>query len=93
LVVNLAILREFGSYTRIYWKEKWKNDFAVIYDYKLADGPTCIVPIEALFETDYVKKKRNSYGRSKNWWSGTYPAHHELTKMVLKYQNRWDILK
>jgi hypothetical protein len=90
--VNLVVSKEYGVRTRIYWKEKWKDDFAVIYDYKLANGPSCIVPIKALFETNYVKNKRKDYGESKDWWSGVFPLDHELTNLVLKYQNRWDIL-
>jgi len=91
--VNVAVSKDYGVRTRIYWKEKWKDDFAVIYDYKLANGPTCIVPIKALFETNYVKNKRKDYGESKDWWSGVFPLNHELTKLVLRYQNRWDMLE
>lgn len=91
--VNVVVSKNYGVSTRVYWKEKWKDDFAVIYDYKLANGPTCIVPIKDLFETNYVKNKRKDYGKSKDWWSGTYSLNHELTKFVLKYQNRWDILE
>lgn len=91
-VVNIAVSKKYGSRTRIYWKEHWKNDYATVFDYKLVDGPTCIVPIEALFSTDYVKQKRRDYGKSKNWWTGTYPRDHELTELIMKYQNCWDLL-
>jgi uracil-DNA glycosylase len=92
-VVNIAVSTEFGVRTRIYWKERWKDDFAVIYDYKIVNGPTCVVPIKALFETNYVKHKRSNYGKSKDWWSGTYPIYHELTKLILSYQNKWDLIE
>jgi len=91
--VNLVVSKDYGVRTRIYWREKWKDDFAVIYDYKLANGPTCIVPMKALFETNYVKNKRKDYGESKDWWSGTYAHDHELTRLILGYKDKWDILK
>lgn len=78
---------------RIYWREEWKDHHAIIFDYSHADGPVCIVPIRVLFKSDFVTKKREeSYGDSVDWWSESCSIDHELTQLVLKFENRWDVL-
>jgi hypothetical protein len=93
-VVRVVASSEFGERMRVTWKEKWKDDHAIIYDYSEAKGPICIVPIPVLFSTDFVEEKRGTkaYENSGRWWTQTFPLKHELSQLVLSFQNRWDIL-
>ena len=53
-IIHILRSKDYGSRIRITWKEKWKNDHAIVYDYSKANGPVCIVPIAELFKTDFV---------------------------------------
>jgi len=94
-VVRVVRSSEFGRWLRIRWREDWKNDYAIIYDYSSGGGPICVVPISALFDSEFVKERRKkiSYANSGYWWSQLFPMNHELVRLVLSFQGRWDILK
>lgn len=95
-VVHVMHSSESGrGYVRIVWREEWKGDHAIIYDYSSGGGPVCIVPIPDLFTSDFVKKKRRkaSYANSGYWWSQKFPVNHDLVTMVLSFRDRWDLLK
>jgi len=81
----------FGSHT---WRDEWKDDHAIIYDYSSVRGPICVVPVPILFKSDFVKKKRESkaYANSGYWWTQTFPLDHELARMILSFQDQWDML-
>ncbi len=85
--------KERGTFG-IYWREKWKTHHAIIFDYSLAGGPICIVPIKELFKSDFVAKKRRaeSYINGGGWWRQVFPIDHELVQLVLNFENRWDVL-
>lgn len=93
-IVHVVRFSNFGRYIRIVWKEAWKDDHAIIYNYSGASGPICVVPIPVLFELDFVKEKRESiaYANSRYWWSQKFPRNHELAKLVLSFEDRWDLL-
>jgi hypothetical protein len=44
------------SYYRIKWKEDWKDYPAIIFDYSSVRGPTCVVPVDVLFNSNFVKE-------------------------------------
>lgn len=85
---------EYGNYIRVIWKEKWKDDHVIVFDYSEAKGPVCIVPVSELFESDFVADKRRqaSYANSGYWWSQVLPSDHELASLVLRFRDRWDLL-
>lgn len=93
-VVHVVRSSEFGRSTRIKWKEEWKDDHAIVYDYSVARGPICVVPVSVLFMSDFVREKRRSdaYANSGYWWSQVYPPDHELVKLILSFEGRWDIV-
>ena len=94
-VVHIVHSSEFGrDYIRIMWREQWKDDYAIIYDYSSERGPICVVPVSVLFMSDFVKEKRRkiSYANSEYWWSQRFPVDHELVGLVLSFEDRWDIL-
>jgi len=94
-VVHLVHSSEFGrNYIRIMWREEWKDDHAIVYDYSNGGGPVCIVPVSDLFVSDFVKEKRRkvSYANSGYYWSQKFPVDHELVKLVLNFKGQWDIL-
>jgi hypothetical protein len=93
-VVHIPTSGYYGSHLRITWKEKWKNDHAIIYDYSKANGPVCIVPIPEFFKTDFVQEKRQQqlYADSGYWWTQTFSIDNPLAQFVLSYRDRWDIL-
>jgi hypothetical protein len=93
-VIHVSSSGFFGSHLRITWKEKWKNDYSIIYDYSKANGPVCIVPIPEFFDTDFVQEKRQqeSYKNSGYWWTQTFSIDKPLAQFVLSYKDRWDIL-
>ena len=94
-VVHIIHSSEFmRDYIRVWWKEKWKGDHAVIFDYSGARGPVCIVPIHDFFMSEFVKKKRveGSYANSGYWWSQKFPINHELVKLVLSFKDQWTVL-
>jgi uracil-DNA glycosylase family 4 len=93
-VVRLVHSSGFNGRIRILWRETWKDDHAVIYDYSGARGPACIVPISILFASSFVKQKQRSkaYTRSGYWWSQMFPRNHQLAKLVLGLKDRWDLL-
>ena len=93
-VIHVPSSGYFGSYLRITWKEKWKSDYAIVYDYSKAGGPICIVPIHEFFDTDFVREKRQqeSYKNSGQWWTQTFSIDKPLARFVLSYKDRWDIL-
>jgi hypothetical protein len=84
----------YNTHLRITWKEKWKNDYAVVYDFSKGDGPICVVPILELFNTDFVREKRQEelYKKSGFWWTQTFSLDKPLAQFVLGYKDRWDIL-
>lgn len=79
---------------RIDWREEWKNHHAIIFDYSTVGGPVCVVPVTEFLGSHFVDKKRkqDSYKNSGYWWSQKFPIDHELTQLVLKFENRWDVL-
>jgi hypothetical protein len=79
---------------RITWKEEWQGYHAIIFDYSPAQGPVCIVPATVLFRSPFVDKKRNepSYANSGYWWSQRFPTSHELSRLVLKYANKYELI-
>jgi hypothetical protein len=92
LIVHVEQSKERNRYL-IYWREEWKDDHAIVFDYSHVDGRICIVPIKVMFKSDFVTKKRaESYGDSLNWWSQYCSIDHELTQLVFKFENRWDTL-
>lgn len=94
-VVRIVHSSEFRrNYIRIWWREEWKDDHAIVFDYSGVGGPVCIVPVFDLFMSDFVNEKRRkeSYANSKYWWSQRFPADHELVKLVLSFEGRWDFL-
>jgi hypothetical protein len=93
--VDVVTSVDFGSHIRITWKEKWENDHAVIYDYSSVDGPICIIPVLTLFQNSFIRDKRktDAYKNSGYWWTQKFPEKHELPQLVIKHQNRWDLLQ
>jgi hypothetical protein len=93
-VVHVPSSGYYGSHFRITWKEKWKKDHAIVYDFSKANGPVCIVSIPEFFNTDFIqeKKQQQSYADSGYWWTQTFSIEHELAQFVLSYKDRWDIL-
>jgi len=94
-VVHVVHSSEFGrDYVRIMWREEWKDDHAIVYDYSSEGGPICVVPVSVLFMSDFVKEKRSevSYANSGYWWSQRFPVDHELVKLLLRFKNQWDTL-
>jgi len=85
---------EYDFYVRVTWKEKWRNYHALIFDYSAVNGPICVVPTGALFETNFVNEKRKTaaYANSGYWWTQKFPEDHELSQLVIKHKNRWDLL-
>ena len=66
----------------------------VIYDYSKAAGPVCVVPINTLFRSQFVERKRKTkaYKNSGHWWTQIFPVDHDLARLVLTFQGRWDVL-
>jgi len=93
-VVHITRSSKFERRIRIMWREEWKDFHAIIYDYSNAQGPVCVIPVSILFNSAFVKEKRNSdaYANSGYWWSQSFPRGHELAKLILSFQDRWDIL-
>jgi hypothetical protein len=93
-IIHISKSRNFGTHIRITWKEKWKKDYAIIFDYSQTSGPTCIVPINELFNTEFVQEKRQqkSYTNSGYWWTQIFSFDKPLAQFVLSYKDRWDIL-
>lgn len=102
-VVTFSCSSEFNrGYMAVFWREHWKNNFVHIYDYWVANGPTCIVPIKVLFESSFLKKKKtlpshdnNPYtykGNMYYWWRQKVKTDHELSQLLLRYKDRWDLL-
>lgn len=94
-VVHIVHSSEFeGGYMRVKWREEWKGDYAIIYDYTNAGGPVCVVPVDDVFTSDFVKEKRKkvSYANSRYWWTQKFPLNHELGRIVLSFKERWDLL-
>jgi hypothetical protein len=95
LQVHLEQTKNCGrdSNILIYWRESWENDHAIVFDYSCVKGPVCIVSIKVLFTSEFVSNKRSEgYGDSLNWWSQKFPLNHDLAQLVLRYENRWDLL-
>jgi uracil-DNA glycosylase len=103
-VVTFSCSSEYDSYRMaVFWKEHWKQNYAHIYDYWAAGGPTCIVPIETLFANNFIQKKKklpshdnNPYyykGKQYYWWRQKVKKEHELARLILKFKDRWDLLK
>ena len=79
---------------RITWREDWKLDHVVICDYSKAEGPTCLIPVNTLFRSQFIERKRKTkaYENSGYWWTQILPIDHDLSKLILRYQDRWGIL-
>lgn len=91
--IHVSYSSEFGSTMRIHWKERWRNDYAAIYDYSVVGGPVCVIPMKILFESNFVRHKRaEGYGKSKDQWSQPFPLDHELSKLVLSFKEKWNLL-
>jgi hypothetical protein len=102
-VVTFSCSTEFNPYyIALFWRSHWEGNFAHIYDFWAAGGPTCIIPIKTLFNSSFIKMKnklpshdRNSYlykGKQYYWWRQKVKPDHELAQLVLKYQDQWDQL-
>ena len=93
-IVHVVRSSEFGTRIRIKWRDEWKDDHVILYDYSSVGGPVCVIPVPVLFGSDFVKEKRKSdaYTNSGYWWSQTFPTDHELAKLVLSFQDRWNLL-
>ena len=93
-IIHVVTSVEYGPRIRVTWKEKWKDDHAVIFDYSKAQGPTCIIPVPILFKASFIEEKRKTqaYKNSQYWWTQTFQEEHELPQLVLTFQNRWDLL-
>jgi len=93
-VVKVVRSSEFGRRIRIRWEEEWKDNHAIIYDYSREEGPVCVVPVNVFFKSAFVRKKResNAYQTCQYLWSQTFPIDHDLAKLVLSFESRWDIL-
>lgn len=79
---------------RVMWREYWKDFLAIIFDYSEAGGPICIVPSQEFFNSPFViqKRKKQTYVTNKYYWSQRFKFDDEMAQLVLKYENRWDIL-
>jgi len=66
----------------------------IIFDYSRGEGPVCVVPVDVLFKLPFVaeKRKQEAYANNGYWCSQRFPRYHELTKFVLSYTDRWDVL-
>jgi hypothetical protein len=102
-VITFSCSSEYNPYyIAVFWREHWESNFAHIYDYWTAGGPTCIVPTKVLFDSAFIKMKkelpshdRNPYfykGKKYYWWRQKVKPDHELAQLVIKYKNRWDLL-
>lgn len=93
-VVHIVNSSEFNERIRISWNETWKDDYAIIYDYSAGEGPVCIVPIPVFFKSNFVKQKRNTraYANSGYKWSQPFHRKHQLTQLVLSFEDRIDLL-
>ena len=93
-VVHAVRSSKFGRRIRITWREEWKDDYAIIYDYSDAQGPVYVVPIPVFFMSGFVKEKRRTvaYKNSGYWWTQTFLRDHELAKLVLSFEGRWDTI-
>ena len=102
-IVTFSCSTEFNPcYIAIFWRSYWKSNFAHIYDYGAAGGPTCIVSTKALFDSPFIRMKnelpshdRNSYfykGEQYYWWRQKFKPDHELAQLIQRYKDRWDIL-
>lgn len=102
-IITFSCSSEFNrDYMVIFWREHWLHHFAHIYDFWAINGPTCIVPIKILFESSFIKKKKelpshdnNPYtykGNEYYWWRQKVKLDHELAKLVLHYKDCWYLL-
>ena len=94
-VVQIVHSSEFQrSAIRVSWREEWKDYFAIIFDYSPANGPICIVPTKVFFNSHFVSQKRNmtSYINSRYCWSQPFKLEDELPQLILRYENKWEIL-
>ncbi|MFZ7138027.1 MAG: hypothetical protein ACOWW1_06385 [archaeon] len=93
-IIHILRSKEFGRSMRITWKEQWKNDHAIIFDYSKVNGPTCIVPIPELFSTEFVKNKRQqqSYVNSGYWWTQNFSLDKPLAQHIISFKDNWDYL-
>ena len=79
---------------RVLWREEWKDYHAIVFDYSRGGGPTCIVPLSVLLNFPFVieKRKQKAYANNGYCCSQRFPRYHEMTKLVLSYKDRWDLL-
>lgn len=92
---TVQIVRSSESHRfRVTWREEWKDYLAIIFDYSDAGGPVCVVPTQVLFNSTFVnqKRKEQSYVNSGNYWSQIFNFEDDLPQLVLRFENRWDIL-
>jgi hypothetical protein len=92
--IQIIKSKEFGYRIRVNWKDSWQDHYALIFDYSQCDGPVCIVPTKALFEAKFVREKKatQAYANCGHQWSQPFPKDHELSKLILNYTDRWDLL-
>jgi hypothetical protein len=92
--VHVMHSSEFSRCMRIKWREAWKVDSAVVFDYSPAGGPVFVVPLSKLFASRFVSEKRrkDSYVNSSLWWSQRFPMDHELARVVLGFKDNWNLL-
>jgi hypothetical protein len=86
----------------VFWKEHWDNNYAHIYDYSSVGGPTCITPIKTLFDSQFIKMKKNLPSHDNNpyyhkgkqyfWWRQRVKKEHELAKLILSFKDKWNLL-
>jgi len=103
-IVTFSCSSEFGTCEMVvFWREHWESNCAHIYDYRLAGGPTCIVPTNVLFASEFIEKKKklashdnNPYyykGKRYFWWRQKVKKEHELARLILGFKERWDLLE
>ncbi len=93
--VNVVVSQEYGSLLRVRWDYfQWQDDFATIYDYSAAGGPTCIVPLKELFASKFFTdlKKRPAFKNNNGVWSAAFPIDKEIPQLILSYKNKWELL-
>ena len=103
-VVTFSCSSEFDANEMVvFWREHWENNYAHIYDYYLAGGPTCIIPTKMLFDSQFIKRKKELPSHDNNfyiykgnryfWWRQRVKKEHELARLILGFQDKWNLLE
>jgi hypothetical protein len=81
---------------RLFWSKNWTNFVSIlIFDYSPVNGPICIIPSNALFNSPIIFEKRQT--KSENMelrkLSQEFSAKDELGKFIFNYKDNWQIIK